>query len=107
MKILKAISILVVLSGISCFTFAADSPKYLADRHVAKQIPCEACHGKGTPNDQIQMDNCLKCHGGTYEKLAAQTDGGDINYHDTHMGQINSRFQYQNDKAEALSPRQI
>lgn len=65
MKILNAISILVVLSGISCLTFAADSPKYLADRHAAKQIPCEACHGKGTPNGQIQMDNCLKCHGGT------------------------------------------
>ena len=41
MKILNAISILVVLSGISCLTFAADSPKYLADRHAAKQIPCE------------------------------------------------------------------
>ena len=73
MKLLNAISILVVLSGFSCFSFAADAPKYLADRHAAKQIPCEACHGKGTPNDQIQMDNCLKCHGGTYEKLAAQT----------------------------------
>lgn len=49
MKLLNAISILVVLSGISCFTFAADAPKYLADRHAAKRIPCEACHGKGTP----------------------------------------------------------
>lgn len=102
MKILKAISILVVLSGISCFTFAADSPKYLADRHAAKQVPCEACHGKGTPNGQIQMDNCLKCHGGTYEKLAAQTDGGDINYHDTHMGQINCIECHQGHKPSRL-----
>ena len=54
MKILNAISILVVLSGISCFTFAADAPKYLADRHAAKQIPCEACHGKGTPKEALQ-----------------------------------------------------
>ena len=89
MKILKILSILATLSLFFNFSVASEVPKYLADRHTGKQIPCEACHGKGAPNGQIQMDNCLRCHEGSYEKLAAKTDGGDINYHSTHMGEIN------------------
>ena len=36
----------------------------------------------------VTPQNCLKCHGGSYEKLAEQTAGGDINYHNTHLGPI-------------------
>lgn len=69
--------------------FSSDAPTFLADRHTAKQIACEACHGQGQPSGEIQTDKCLACHGGSYAKLAEKTAGGDINYHETHMGEIN------------------
>lgn len=90
MKVRKFFPVLAFITSISCVvSYAAESPKYLADRHAAKQVTCATCHGSGAPNGQIQMDNCLKCHSGSYEKLASQTDKGDINYHATHMGEIN------------------
>lgn len=64
---------------------AADQ-HFLADRHVAKGVKCESCHNPGAPSSKnVTPQNCLKCHGGSYEKLAEQTAGGDINYHNTHL----------------------
>ena len=67
---------------------AADQ-HFLADRHVAKGVKCESCHNPGAASSKnVTPQNCLKCHGGSYEKLAEQTAGGDINYHNTHLGPI-------------------
>ena len=47
---------------------AADQ-HFLADRHVAKGVKCESCHNPGAPSSKnVTPQNCLKCHGGSYEK---------------------------------------
>ena len=67
---------------------AADG--FLADRHVAKLGNCAACHGAGMPakGATVAKAQCLACHGGSYEKLAAQTDNLEINPHESHLGNI-------------------
>ena len=65
---------------------AADKPM-LADRHVARGVTCQNCHPGQKPTNEVDMGNCLKCHGGSYAALAKQTESDDINPHDTHLGE--------------------
>jgi len=41
----------------------------LVDRHAAKKIDCQGCHGSETAPKAVPTAQCLKCHG-SYEKLA-------------------------------------
>ena len=46
---------------VSTAAFAADP--MLADRHVARGIACEMCHGPDKANPQYPDENtCMKCH---------------------------------------------
>lgn len=87
------------LASNSCFA----SQNYLADRHQAKGIKCEACHTATPPTAaNASKDNCLKCHGGSYAELAKKTDGGDLNFHDTHLGEISCMDCHHGHKASTL-----
>lgn len=73
----------------------------LADRHVQRGIKCEKCHAQGMKNLVTQQD-CLICHGGSYEKLAEKTADSDINPHATHMGEVACTDCHQGHKAPRL-----
>ena len=68
----------------------AETLPNLADRHVAKLGNCQGCHGTGMPKAgaTVGKAQCLACHGGSYEKLAAKTDNLEINPHDSQLGTI-------------------
>lgn len=72
----------------SNLVFAAENP-VLAEKHVAKGVTCQQCHQTQPPKADVATDQCLACHGKTYEVLAKTTDKGDINFHDTHLGEAN------------------
>lgn len=84
-KTLAATAAALVAAALTLPAFAADQT-FLADRHVAKGLKCESCHGTGA-KDAVSKETCLKCHGGSYAALAKTTDGGDINPHETHLGE--------------------
>jgi fumarate reductase flavoprotein subunit len=87
------------LAALSAQAFAADA--FLADRHQAKSVACDACHADG-PGKKVSMETCLKCHGGSYKKLAASTAKGNINFHDTHVGEANCTDCHQGHKKPRL-----
>lgn len=78
---------------------AAD--QFLADRHQAKGVKCEQCHVDG-PGKPVTMATCLACHGGSYSKLAASTTKGEVNFHDTHVGEANCSDCHHGHKASRL-----
>ncbi len=80
---IAAVSAATFLAGTAC---AAESGKFLADRHAAGGVKCESCHKAG-PKEAPKKEDCLACHGGSYKALAEKTDKGDINYHATHVGE--------------------
>lgn len=48
-----------------CFTGfaqAAEQGKFGADRHVAKGVPCAACHGEKNEISAPDINQCTKCH---------------------------------------------
>ena len=49
-----------------CFTFSVGyAANFGADRHVAKGIPCEACHGANMDKSSPEIPEeaaCIKCH---------------------------------------------
>lgn len=92
-----AAAVLVVLIGclLSAAVGVADqSPPapgaghgYLIDAHVAAGLPCTACHTTAPPR-LVSTDTCLRCHGGSYDKLAAQTAADSPNPHQSHQGEV-------------------
>lgn len=73
----------------ACFAFASSAvaADHLADRHGQKGVACAQCHGKATPPTKApSMEQCLTCHGGSYEALAATTAKSHPNPHYTHIG---------------------
>lgn len=64
---------------------------FLADRHKAAGVKCIQCHGVAAPKKGafVEMNNCLKCHGGSYAALAQTTSNlGKMNPHGAHIGQL-------------------
>ena len=57
-------------------------------RHIARGLKCESCHADAAHPAPVKKEKCLSCHGGSYEKLAEQTDSLEINPHDSHLGKI-------------------
>lgn len=72
-------------AAVSLSVAAADQPM-MAERHGQRGVTCQSCHEGGKPGP-VSMTKCLTCHGGKYETLAKRTDKGDINPHDTHLGE--------------------
>ena len=58
----KTASLLVVLAAF--FTMSsAETPKFGADRHVARGMACASCHGPdGKSPEYPDQETCLKCH---------------------------------------------
>lgn len=85
---------LLTLAAAALFALnAAAADSFLADRHAARSVPCTGCHTAMPPTaDNTSPDLCIKCHGGSYGALVKRTEGrGDINYHDTHIGEAACR----------------
>ncbi len=52
----------IFLGAAACGTAWAAGSSFGADRHVARGVPCKACHG---PKQEIafpSIDQCSKCH---------------------------------------------
>lgn len=65
---------------------AVEAAPTLAERHVARGTACAACHVENPPAKPVPTEQCQKCHG-NYEAIAARTDEGDINPHQSHLGE--------------------
>lgn len=77
---------LILLAALYISTAVVQAaPANLADRHAQRGATCASCHGDAPPSSTVPMNNCLKCHGGSYEALAKRTDGGDLNFHASHL----------------------
>lgn len=70
------------------------SAQFLADRHVSKNISCNACHGKSISSslffDESKKESCVKCHG-FYEEVAKKTEpkiSEEKNPHNQHDGNL-------------------
>ena len=75
-----------------------------ADRHVARGLKCETCHGPDMKNPNYPDEKtCLQCHGGSYAALAKQTESDDITPHDTHLGEAQCVTCHQGHKLPRLS----
>ena len=66
-------------------TAVSAADKTLADIHADRQIPCSACHGT-TPGSPVATAKCESCHG-NYDKLISLTDKGNVNPHESHLGE--------------------
>jgi fumarate reductase flavoprotein subunit len=60
---------------------------FLIDKHVAAGLTCNKCHTESTAKAP-ETATCLSCHGGTYAKLAAMTNGDQPNPHASHQGDL-------------------
>ena len=86
---MRCLSVLLAVVFSCAAASTAAAADFLADRHAAKSVACASCHGSAAPSADVPIERCLKCYGGSYAALAAKTDQGDINYHDTHIGEAN------------------
>ena len=68
---------------------SGDKSKFLAGAHGQKGVGCVSCHDSKTVDDSERAINqkCTSCHG-DLAKVATRT-AGDINPHQSHLGQIN------------------
>lgn len=57
----------------------------LSDTHKTKGVKCGGCHAEKPPADAVPTVKCLDCHGGSVEKLAANTHV-EPNPHASHQG---------------------
>lgn len=78
--------VLATVLSISASVGAAET-KYLADRHIARGLQCDACHEKDM---KIKMNGdleaCTSCHG-DYVAMIKRTDGRyETNPHAQHEG---------------------
>lgn len=87
MKAFAAAALILLAAGSAAA--ASGSGKYLADRHAARGIQCDACH---TPDKKVKQsgdfDVCVDCHG-DYAAMIKKTDAkyqGKVNPHAQHEG---------------------
>ena len=59
----KLFGIGLLAAMFSCSAFAADAPKMGADKHVAKGVACQTCHGTDLKNPNLPTEEtCTQCH---------------------------------------------
>ena len=68
------------------FSAAAAATSSTADRHAQRGIECSACHRNSDPSVLPRQQQCLACHGGTYEAMAKRTESREPNPHFNHFG---------------------
>jgi fumarate reductase flavoprotein subunit len=61
---------------------------FLIDAHLAAGLRCAACHSESPPARPVAMATCLRCHGGSYDRLAAATASAQPNPHRSHQGEV-------------------
>lgn len=92
--ILSLIFGILLLAGQATTPFAAESAArgpnvLLLQKHLGKGVNCAGCHAEAPPAKAVAMAKCLTCHGGSYEKLAAKSEGkGEHNPHASHQGDL-------------------
>lgn len=74
------------LPGIVAPAMAQQAHGFLADRHTAAGVSCQACHGEAAFTEPVAMQVCIGCHG-SYAELAAKTPW-EPNPHQSHMGEV-------------------
>jgi len=75
-SLFKKTSLLVVLLSLasSVSLYAQEAPKFGADKHVAKGVTCQTCHGEDPKNiNYPDKEVCIRCH--NQEVLAEKTKG--------------------------------
>ncbi|MFU0841067.1 MAG: Cytochrom-c3-2 domain-containing protein [Burkholderia sp.] len=82
-------AVLSAFCGIALAAEGATGGPFLADRHVAKGVKCEACH---TPDHKIKQQGdyeiCVSCHG-DYDAMIKKTEGRyEVNPHAQHEGAL-------------------
>lgn len=86
----KYLPILLASLFIASFSFAQD--KFLADKHMAKNVNCQACHLTQAPKPGVEVSSstCIKCHG-TLEQLGkkSKSDSGMPDPHYNHLVNTN------------------
>lgn len=103
MKTILAAAAAALLSLTLAQSVGAAEGKFLADRHAAAGVKRESCHG-AKASEPPSKEQCLACHGGSYEKLADATEGkADQNYHRTHLGEPNCDQCHQGHKPPRLA----
>ena len=65
---------------------AADSGKFLADRHMARGVQCVSCHGTASPQPgaAVKTESCNACHQ-SLDAVAKRTQKVDPNPHYNHL----------------------
>ena len=60
---MRRLPIILVTAVLGLSSFALQAGVGIADKHTAKSIPCEACHGpdKGNPTTPA-LETCVACH---------------------------------------------
>ena len=64
-----SVAALLLAFGASTTAFAADN--FGADRHVARGVKCESCHGPDKKIEYPEKEQCIQCH--DPKKIAEQT----------------------------------
>ncbi len=61
----KLILSLLTLGAFGFMTFNAQAADFLADRHVARNVNCQACHqtAQPKPGATVATAQCSQCHG--------------------------------------------
>jgi fumarate reductase flavoprotein subunit len=72
---------------------------FTADRHLARGLVCEQCHGSGEKKP-VTKEQCLLCHV-SYARVAKRTKNLDPNPHDSHQGEIECNKCHSGHKADA------
>lgn len=88
--------LVVLLFGalLSFSAVAQDKPQYLGDRHVARGVQCQVCHGDKISaqlkEDDQRHEPCVQCHG-FYDQVAKKTtpeNPEEMNPHSQHDGNL-------------------
>jgi fumarate reductase flavoprotein subunit len=87
LSVTAATSIAAVLQATAQVQVPGAGRSFLIDKHVAGRVSCAQCHPKGLATAAPDTPICLACHGGSYQGLAAKTEG-EPNPHRSHLGEL-------------------
>jgi fumarate reductase flavoprotein subunit len=77
---------------------AAQDEAFTADRHLARGVECNQCHGEGE-KIPVTKEQCLSCHV-SYAVVAKRTKSLEPNPHDSHQGEIECNQCHKGHKAD-------
>ncbi len=81
---MNRLRIVFVVLALAAYSVAAATPRL--NKHAAKNVSCEACHGVANPTVAPKVEQCSTCHG-DYKTLKEDTKNINPNPHDAfHLG---------------------